>query len=94
MDKKVTEELSKYVEEKFRGPDPPKSRPQKDMDPAQCTKVIQAMLAKSGLYVGVGPISKDHIDEISQSAYSEKNGNFFGDFEPLFWQLLKCYNKN
>ena len=34
------------------------------------------------------------MGEISLFGYIEKNGHFFGDFEPLFWQLLKHYNKN
>ena len=64
MTEKVTEELEKHVEEKYRGPDPPKTKPQKEMEPGQRTNIIQSMLAKSALHVGIGPLTKDHIARV------------------------------
>ena len=36
------------------------------MDPDQRAKVIQSMLSKSGLYVGIGPLTQDHLARVAR----------------------------
>ena len=36
---------------------------------------------------------KVYMGEIYESGFIEKIGNFFWDFESLFWQLMKRYSK-
>ena len=62
----INEELVKHIDEKYNGEKPPKSKPQKEMNPDQRTKVIQNMLAKGNLNVGIAPISADHIARVEK----------------------------
>ena len=71
MNEHVTDQLNKHVEEKYRGDDRPATRQQKEMSPDQRRKIIQAMLSKSGNYVGIGPISSDHIDRVDRILLSK-----------------------
>ena len=62
----VKQDLIKHMEEKYNGENPPKSKPQKQMDPDSRRKAIQNMLARGNLNIGVGPIMKDHISRVEQ----------------------------
>ena len=77
MNSKVNEELRKHVEEKYKTDNPPKTKPQKRMTNEQREKIITNMLAKSGLMVGVAPITRDHIDRVKR--IMEKKGVFKKD---------------
>ena len=66
MNEKVTEELNKHVEDNYRGTNKLKTKPQREMTEDQRLKIIQNMLQKSGLFVGIGPISKEHIDRVEK----------------------------
>ena len=66
MNDMVTEELNKHVETNYRQDNIPKTKPQKEMTPELRQKIIQNMLLKSGLYVGVGPITQDHVEKVEK----------------------------
>ena len=67
MDDKVTDDFNKHMDEKYNGEDKPKTKAQKKMTPDQRDKIIQEMFARSGLTVGVGHISKDHVNRVEQA---------------------------
>ena len=52
------------MEVKYCGENVPKTRAKKEMSPDQRKDAIKAMLAKAGMNVGVGPISRDHINKV------------------------------
>ena len=62
----VNEELVKHIEEEYNGEKPKKSKPQKEMEPDQRAKVIQNMLAKGNLNIGIVPLKTDHIARVEQ----------------------------
>ena len=66
LNDKVNEDLAKQFEEKYRSETKVKTKPQKEMSNQQRQKIIQAMLTKSGLMVGVGPISMDHVKGVEK----------------------------
>ena len=66
MNKRVTQELEKHITERYKGENPPKVKSQKEMHPDTRRKLIQGMLHKSGLYVGVGPLTKEHMDRVEK----------------------------
>ena len=66
INEKVNNDLIKHMEDKYKGENQPKSKPQKVMDPDTRAKTIQNMLSKGNLNIGVGPISSDRINRVEQ----------------------------
>ena len=66
MSEKVSTDLAKQFEEKYQGDMIPKTKPQRDISQQQRLNIIQAMLAKSELMIGVGPISMEHIKRMER----------------------------
>ena len=66
LNEKVNVDLAKQFEEKYRGETKVKTKPQKEMSHQQRQSIIQSMLQKSGLMVGVGPITMEHIKNVEK----------------------------
>ena len=66
MNNDVEQKLQEHIETKYTGKNI-KMKPQKQMPEEVRQKTIQQMLAKSGLIVGVGPITGDHIDRVRKA---------------------------
>ena len=66
MNTKVTNELEKHLEDKYKGEKCPKTRPQRSMSPDTRKEKIQMMLDKSGYKLGIAPLTSDHIERVQK----------------------------
>ena len=66
MNEDVEQKYQQHLENKYAGKDI-KTKPQKPMQEETRQKTIQQLLAKSGLMVGVGPITPDHIKRVQRA---------------------------
>ena len=41
----------------------------------------------------INQLTETHMGEICESGFIEKIGHFFWDFQTLFWQLMKRFDK-
>ena len=62
----VSEELTKHIEEKYRGENVPKTKKQKEMTPDQRKETIQKMLDRSSHKLGIAPITLEHIERVEK----------------------------
>ena len=66
MDSKVSDELEKHLEDKYKAENCPKSKPQIEMVPDIRKQKIQQMLDKAGFKLGIAPIDPEHIERVER----------------------------
>ena len=66
MNEDVQNQYEKHMQEKYRGDNVQHTKSQKPMTPDLRKKIIQDMLIKSGQWVGIGPITKEHIKSVEK----------------------------
>ena len=66
MDEKVTEDLEKHIEDKYRGDNVPKLNPQKMMRADQRQELIRKMLDNAGYKLGIAPLTTDHMERVQK----------------------------
>ena len=72
MDEKVSEEYERHIQDKYRGENTQKTRPQKEMTKEQRSETIKNMLSKAGLCVGIAPITKEHMERVEKLLLNKK----------------------